>query len=137
MTKKTQRQNPDSPKAIGIGGIFFYSKHPEQTRQWYAKNLGIELNAWGGASFNSSEEEEAGENHSIEWKPFPDGDSYFQPSEKPFMINYRVQHIEALLVQLRANGVQILDEIKHYEGIGKFLHIMDEEGNKLELWEAE
>lgn len=132
-----QEENNIQPRVIGIGGIFFYAQQPEHISAWYAKNLGIDLNPWGGASFHSRDLNEKEKVQSLEWKPFTEGDSYFEPSNKPFMINYRVEQIEALVAQLHENGVKILDEITHYEGIGKFVHIMDEEGNKLELWESE
>jgi len=70
----------------------------------------------------------------VQWKPFKKGDSYFEPSKKEFMINYQVQNIEALVVKLKENGVTILDSIATYD-YGKFVHIMDADGNKIELWE--
>lgn len=66
--------------------------------------------------------------------PFKNGSSYFEPSKKEFMINYRVQNIEELVKNLRENGVNILDEIEASDH-GKFVHILDSDGNKLELWE--
>ena len=70
----------------------------------------------------------------LNWDAFPDSTSTFAPSEKQFMINYRVQNIEQLVNNLEANGVVIVDELATYE-YGKFIHIMDPEGNKIELWE--
>ncbi len=70
----------------------------------------------------------------LQWSPFKSGNEYFAPSKKEFMINYRVQHIEALVNRLRENGVTIVDELATYD-YGKFIHIMDAEGNKIELWE--
>lgn len=58
-----------------------------------------------------------------------------EPSKADFMINYRVEDLETLLVELRKEGVQICDEVATYD-YGKFVHIMDPEGNKIELWEA-
>ena len=72
--------------------------------------------------------------NSLQWRPFERGDEYFSPSPKDFMINYRVQNIEGLVNKLKENGVTILDDIETYE-YGKFVHIMDAEGNKIELWE--
>lgn len=124
-----------TPKVTGIGGIFFYADNLKETKDWYAKNLGIEINDWGFTSFESRDIDRPDETTSLQWKPFKKGDEYFSPSQKDFMINYRVQNMEGLVNQLKENGVTILDEIATYEGIGKFVHIMDAEGNKIELWE--
>jgi predicted enzyme related to lactoylglutathione lyase len=123
-----------TPKVTGIGGIFFFSDNPQETREWYTKNLGIEMNAWGSASFESRDINKPDEINSFQWSPFKKGDEYFSPSKKEFMINYRVQNIEGLVKKLRENGVTIVDEIVTYD-YGKFVHIMDTEGNKIELWE--
>ena len=122
-----------TPKVTGIGGIFFFSDNPQETREWYAKNLGFEVNEWG-ATFESRKSNKPDEIESIQWSPFKKGDEYFTPSKKDFMINYRVQHIEELVKKLKENGVTVLDSITTYD-YGKFVHIMDDEGNKIELWE--
>ncbi|PXY44311.1 VOC family protein [Flavobacterium hydrophilum] len=122
------------PKVTGIGGIFFFSDNPKDTKDWYAKNLGFEISEWGTSSFESRNILKPDEVESLQWSPFQRGDEYFSPSKKDFMINYRVQNIEGLLTQLKENGVTILDDIVTYD-YGKFVHIMDAEGNKLELWE--
>jgi len=121
------------PKVTGIGGIFFFSDNPKENREWYAKNLGFEINDWG-ATFESRNLNKPDEIESLQWTPFKKGSEYFAPSKKEFMINYRVQNIEELVDKLKENGVTILDNIEHYE-YGKFVHIMDVEGNKIELWE--
>lgn len=126
--------NDTIPKVTGIGGIFFFSDHPKETKDWYAKNLGVEINAWGAVSFDSRNIDNPDEVESLQWSPFKKGDEYFSPSKKEFMINYRVQNLEALLEKLKENGVTILDEMATYD-YGKFIHIMDAEGNKIELWE--
>jgi predicted enzyme related to lactoylglutathione lyase len=123
-----------TPKVTGIGGIFFSSENLPETKAWYAKNLGIEINDWGSASFESRLLDKPEEVTSLQWKPFKKGDEYFAPSKKEFMINYQVQNMEGLVDKLRKNGVTILDEIASYD-FGKFIHIMDAEGNKIELWE--
>jgi predicted enzyme related to lactoylglutathione lyase len=137
--KKTQTDSSTSPidttpKVTGIGGIFFISDNPKETKEWYTKNLGIEINAWGSSSFESRNIKRPEEINSLQWKPFKKGDDYFLPSQKDFMINYQVQNIEGLVNKLKENGVTILDSIATYE-YGKFVHIMDAEGNKIELWE--
>ena len=123
-----------TPKVTGIGGIFFYSENPQVTKEWYTKNLGLEINEWGSSSFESRDINNPDEINSLQWSPFKKGDEYFSPSKKEFMINYRVQNIEGLLTKLKENGVTILDSIATYD-YGKFVHIMDTEGNKIELWE--
>ena len=121
------------PKVTGIGGIFFFSKNPQKTRDWYAGNLGLASNQWG-SSFEFRNANRPDEINYLQWSPFVDGSKYFAPSEKEFMINYRVQNIDALVRKLKKNGVTVLNEIESYE-YGKFVHIMDADGNKLELWE--
>ncbi|NEM98653.1 VOC family protein [Pontibacter burrus] len=130
-----KNQNADTtPKVTGIGGIFFYSGDPQETREWYAKNLGLEMNDWGTSSFESRNVNNPDEIDTLQWCPFKEGDKYFAPSKKDFMINYRVQNIEGLVAKLKANGVTILDDIATFD-YGKFVHIMDAQGNKIELWE--
>ena len=137
--KKNQTDNSaspvdTSPKVTGIGGIFFYSENPQLTKEWYTKNLGFEINEWGSSSFESRDIDKPEKINSLQWSPFKKGDEYFSPSKKEFMINYRVQNIEGLVNKLKENGVTILDSIATYD-YGKFVHIMDAEGNKIELWE--
>ncbi|QRX64758.1 VOC family protein [Dysgonomonadaceae bacterium zrk40] len=123
----------NKPRVTGIGGIFFFSEDPEKIKEWYRDNLGMEVNEWGSSiEFRNARQPE--EINYLQWSPFEKGSDYFAPSRKEFMINYRVEHLEELLVKLRQNGVTILDEVEKYE-YGKFVHIMDAEGNKIELWE--
>ena len=133
-TTKTPSISDSTPKVTGIGGIFFFADNLEATKEWYTKNLGLEINDWGSSGFefrNVNKPEEVG---SLQWTPFKKESDYFAPSKKDFMINYRVQNIEGLLSKFKENGVTILDEIATYD-FGKFVHIMDAEGNKIELWE--
>ena len=125
--------NDTTPKVTGIGGIFFRSKNPKETREWYGKNLGLAIDDYGSA-FEYRNANRPDEVNYLRWSPFEEGTDYFKPSEKEFMINYRVQNIEGLVKKLRINGVTIVDEIEKFE-YGKFVHIMDPEGNKIELWE--
>ena len=125
--------NDETPKVTGIGGIFFRSKNPKEMNEWYGKNLGLAIDDYGSAfEFRNANRPE--EINYLRWSPFDEGTDYFNPSEKGFMINYRVQNIEGLVERLRENGVTIVDEIVEYE-YGKFVHVMDPEGNKIELWE--
>ena len=135
MEDQKKQTDNTTPKVTGIGGIFFFSDNPKETKEWYAKNLGLEINEWGSSSFESRNVNRPDEINSLQWKPFKKGDEYFSPSKKDFMINYQVQNIEGLVNKLKENGVTILDDIAIYDGIGKFVHIMDAEGNKIELWE--
>lgn len=121
------------PKVTGIGGIFFFSDDPTKIKEWYSTNLGLETNEYG-STFESRNANRPDEINYLQWSVFKKGDKYFDPSKKEFMINYRVQNIEELVNKLRENGVTILDEIDSYE-YGKFIHILDPEGNKIELWE--
>lgn len=121
------------PKVTGIGGIFFFSDDPQKTRSWYHEQLGLEVNEWG-STFETRNAANPDEINYLQWTPFKTGSEYFQPSEKAFMINYRVQNIEGLVEKLKANGVEVLDDITSYD-YGKFVHIMDPDGNKIELWE--
>jgi len=131
--QKETIMNDITPKVTGIGGIFFRSKNPGKTREWYGKNLGLAINDYG-SSFEFRNANRPEEINYLQWSPFEEGTDYFAPSEKEFMINYRVQNIEGLVKKLRENGVNIVDEIEEFE-YGKFVHILDLEGNKIELWE--
>lgn len=125
--------NDTTPKVTGIGGIFFRSKNPKETREWYGKNLGLAIDDFGSPfEFRNANKPE--EINYLRWSPFEEETDYFAPSEKEFMINYRVQNIEGLVKKLRENSVTIVDDIEEFE-YGKFVHIMDLEGNKIELWE--
>jgi len=130
----TSPTNDTTPKVTGIGGVFFYSDNLEETKKWYIKNLGIEINDWGSSSFQSRNINRPDEINSLQWCPFKKESDHFAPSKKDFMINYTVQNIEGLVNKLKENGVTILDNIATYD-FGKFVHVIDAEGNKIELWE--
>ncbi|MBL4752051.1 MAG: VOC family protein [Flavobacteriales bacterium] len=120
-------------KVTGVGGIFFKCKDPEQMRNWYKANLGLVTNEYGALfEFRSTDEPE--DKGYLQWSPFEEKTKYFEPLKKEFMINYRVENIEALVDELKEAGVEIVDSIEAFE-YGKFVHIMDPEGNKIELWE--
>lgn len=132
--QKNQADSSTTPKVTGIGGIFFFSDDTKATKEWYAKNLGFDINEWGTVSFEYRDVNKPETIIPLQWSPFKKSSDYFAPSKKEFMINYRVQNIEGLVNKLKENGVTILDEIATYD-YGKFVHIMDAEGNKIELWE--
>lgn len=120
-------------KVTGIGGIFFKCKDPNQMNEWYKTHLGLNTTQYG-VSFEWRPLDEPNKKATTQWSAFSDTTKYFEPSTKEFMINYRVENLEQLMGELKAAGVTILDEIATYE-YGKFLHILDMEGNKVELWE--
>jgi len=122
-----------TPRVTGIGGIFFRAKSPDSLRNWYGEHLGIAVSPFGSPfEFRNANDPEK-VNYLI-WNPFPDSTNYFDPSDKEFMINYRVHNIEALVDQLRTSGALIVDTIAEYP-YGKFVHVLDPEGNNFELWE--
>ena len=125
--------NDNTPKITGIGGIFFRSADPQKTKEWYGQNLGLAIDDYG-SPFEFRNANRPDEINYLRWSPFDAEADYFQPSEKDFMINYRVQNIEGLVKKLREKGVTVLDEIETFD-YGKFVHILDPEGNKIELWE--
>ena len=121
-------------KVSGIGGIFFKCKDPKKMRAWYEKNLGLKTNQYGSV-FEWYQGADSTKKGFTQWSPFNEKTKYFEPSTKDFMINYRVENMDALLTQLRKDSVTITDTVETAE-YGKFVHIMDIEGNKIELWEA-
>jgi len=121
-------------RVTGIGGIFFTSKNPAELRDWYKQNLGMDTNEYG-CNFEWRENDDPEKIGSTVWSPFKEGTSYFQPSTREFMINFRVEHLDELLIELEAVGVKLLKPVESYD-YGRFAHIMDPDGNKLELWEA-
>ncbi|KAA3648907.1 MAG: VOC family protein [Bacteroidetes bacterium] len=120
-------------KVTGIGGIFFKTPNPEKMKAWYAKNLGLITNEYGSV-FEFRKADKPNEKAYLNWSPMSKDSTYFDPSEKEFMINYRVENIEELVKELKKDGITVLDEIEEYE-YGKFVHILDPDHNKIELWE--
>ena len=123
-------------KVTGIGGIFFKCKDPKAMNEWYKTHLGFNTTPYG-TSFEwlDADPETGGTKKGLtQWNPFADTTKYFEPSTKDFMINYRVENLEALVEELRKENITIVDKIETYE-YGKFVHILDVEGNKIQLWE--
>ncbi|HEY6901498.1 MAG TPA: VOC family protein [Puia sp.] len=120
-------------RVTGIGGIFIKCSDPGKMNEWYKTHLGFDTTQYG-TKFDWREEADQTKKGYTLWSPFPDKTKYFEPSSKEFMINYRVENIEALVEELKKEGVTVLDEIATYE-YGKFVHILDIEGNKIELFE--
>jgi len=121
-------------RVTGIGGIFFKSENPEKLRAWYRKHLGIESETWGAVFFWKNEDDKAEDKPYTAWSAFKEDTQYLNPSTKPFMINYRVENLKELLIELEKEGVEILPE-KDSSEYGDFAWIMDLEGNKIELWQ--
>lgn len=120
-------------KVVDIGGIFFKSQDPEVLGQWYRERLGIDVQAWGGAAFLHGRRDRPGVGYTV-WSPFPHDSRYFEPSDKPFMVNLRVDDLETMLAQLRSAGARVLDRREDGDN-GKFGYVVDPEGTLIELWE--
>jgi predicted enzyme related to lactoylglutathione lyase len=120
-------------RVTGIGGIFFKCKDPKALREWYQTHLGLNTNQYGSV-FEWYQGADSTKKGFLQWSPFKETTKYFEPSTKEFMINYRVQNLDLLLVELKKEGVTITDTVQNYD-YGKFVHILDLEGNKIELWE--
>jgi predicted enzyme related to lactoylglutathione lyase len=120
-------------RVTGIGGIFFKCKDPRQMKEWYKTHLGLNTNQYGTV-FEWRQATDSTKKGFTQWSPFRDSTHYFEPSAKDFMINYRVADLDGLVEELKKEGVTILDTIESYE-YGKFVHILDAEQNKVELWE--
>jgi predicted enzyme related to lactoylglutathione lyase len=127
------KEQNDMKRVTAIGGIFFKSNDPEKMREWYKTHLGFEVSPYG-TRFNWQQTDNPEKEGYTLWSPFAEDTQYFAPSSKDFMINFRVDDLEALVTALKEEGVTVLDDIEAYD-YGKFVHILDLEGNKLELWE--
>src|SRR5271156_3698383 len=132
ITKQSDHQTK-MKKVTGIGGIFFKCKDPKAINEWYKTHLGFETSAYG-TSFAWREIDDSTKKGVTQWNPFSEKTKYFEPSTKDFMINYRVENLKALVEELRKENVTIVDKIETYD-YGKFIHILDIEGNKIQLWE--
>jgi predicted enzyme related to lactoylglutathione lyase len=124
---------PSKPRITGIGGIFFKAKDPTKLRAWYAEHFGMQMQQFGTV-FEWHQGIDSTKKGFTVWTPFKETTKYFQPSEKDFMINYRVEHLGDLLTQLKASNITPDDTIER-TSYGDFVHLMDPEGNKIELWE--
>ena len=118
-------------KVTGLGGFFFKTKDPAALKKWYGEHLGLPVDDYGCTFWWKDQE---GNDCSTQWSPFKEDTKYFTPSEKQFMMNFRVENLEELLKELKASGVTVVGDIEEYE-YGKFGWILDPEGNKIELWE--
>lgn len=121
----------DIKRVTGIGGMFFKSQDPDRQKAWYKKHLGIPTDQYGWTFWWWDED---GNKCSTQWSPMDEKTTYFEPSEKQFMFNFRVADLEALLELLKKEGVTVVGKIQSFS-YGKFGWILDPEGNKIELWE--
>jgi predicted enzyme related to lactoylglutathione lyase len=121
---------------LGVGGIFFKAEDPEKLAAWYKDHLGLAVEDYGGVTFRESQNESDSPKRQayLVWSPFPSDTTYFAPSSKPFMINFRVANLDELLAELRSKGVAV-DEKTEKSEFGYFGWAMDPEGNRIELWE--
>jgi len=118
-------------RVTGLGGFFFKTEDPKAIKAWYSKHLGLNTDEYGCTFWWNDEN---GTKCSTQWSPFKEDTTYFAPSEKQFMMNFRVADLVGLLATLKKEGVTIVGDMEEYE-YGKFGWILDAEGNKIELWE--
>jgi predicted enzyme related to lactoylglutathione lyase len=121
-------------RVTGIGGVFFKANDPKALGDWYKQHLGIDVQPWGGASFDWTDSSGAPTGGTTAWLVTSSKSEQFAPSTAPFMVNYRVANLRALLDALRAEGCTVLEKIDESE-YGIFGWVMDPEGNKVELWQ--
>lgn len=107
------------PRVTGIGGIFFKARDPDALRAWYRRHLGLDVQTWGGTIFPWTSEPEPGREGATVWSIFPASSTYFAPSEAPFMVNYRVIDLAAVLAELKSEGVTVDPKVEESE-FGKF-----------------
>lgn len=120
-------------RIVGIGGVFFKAPNTIETKEWYTNYLGMKSDQWG-ASFISKKFSKESETAYLQWSAFPEDSEYFGANAQQFMINYRVEYIEELVENLRKSSVKICKEIETFD-YGKFAHIEDLNGQRIELWE--
>ena len=121
-------------KITGIGGVFFKSAGKgSELSAWYEKNLGLKLESWGGAILNWADDKKDDGGMTV-WSTADHDTKWFGPSDASFMINYRVDDLDEMIAQLKANGIDLIKG-PDTDFNGKFAWIMDPDGNKVELWE--
>src|SRR6476661_7460241 len=135
LTSNTTNKGKEIKRVTGIGGIFFKCRDPKMVREWFKDHLGLNTNQYG-AVFEWRQGADTTKKGFTQWSPFSETTKYFAPSTKEFMINYRVDNLEALVAQLKKENVVLTDTIQTFE-YGKFVHILDVENNKIELWEPD
>jgi predicted enzyme related to lactoylglutathione lyase len=124
--------NAPGPRVLGLGGLFFKSADPEAAHKWYATVLGIKIEPWGIVFTPEAAAEHPGA--ATVFSAFKVDTDYFAPSDKEFMFNLMVDDLDAMIARCAEHGVQPVKTFPE-EANGKFAHIMDPEGRKIELWE--
>jgi catechol 2,3-dioxygenase-like lactoylglutathione lyase family enzyme len=133
QSPQPEKSKPPVGRILGIGGVFFKSANRDQMREWYSKHLGL-ADKGGGAMLPWREHDDPQKEHVTVWTVFPNSTDYFDPSHAPFMVNYIVDDLDALLDRLKHEGVKI-DAKRMNESYGRFAWIYDLDGNKIELWQ--
>ena len=128
-----QSSPPAVGRVTGIGGVFFKCKDPKKVKQWYKAHLGLNTDQYG-TTFEWRQAADSTRKGFTQWSAFSEKTKYFDPSTRDFMINYRVENLNALLQDFKRDSVTVTDTVESYS-YGRFVHIMDIEGNKIELWE--
>lgn len=121
-------------RVTGIGGIFFKAKDAQTLAAWYKRHLGIDVQSWGGASFDWVDAEGKPAGGTTAWMIDKQESNHFAPSSAPFMVNYRVDDLHSLLKALKEEGCNVLEKVDDSD-YGKFGWVIDPEGNKVELWQ--
>lgn len=116
-------------RVVGIGGIFIKARDPEALRAWYKRHLGIDVQDWGGTAFPWNRPDGM-----TAWSILPEASEAFAPSQAPFMVNYVVEDLHAVLEALRSEGCDVDAKVEASE-FGSFGWVMDPEGNRIELWQ--
>jgi predicted enzyme related to lactoylglutathione lyase len=120
-------------RVTGVGGVLLRTKDPKALAAWYEKHLKIKLELHGGAVFRWADEVPKGTGTTA-WGTFAEDTTYFGPRKQPYMINYRVDDLDALVAELSAAGVTVDPERQSYD-FGHFAWIVDLDGNRVELWQ--
>lgn len=118
----------------GIGGVFFRARDPEALAAWYRDRLGVPVQSWHGAQFHFADDRSPREHGYAVWAVFPAGTKHFGPGPQTFMVNFRVDDLDALLASLRAEGCEVSEKVNADEN-GRFGWAVDPEGNRIELWQ--
>ncbi|PMQ07953.1 VOC family protein [Janthinobacterium sp. AD80] len=121
-------------RVTGIGGIFFHAHDPAALRAWYQRHLGLDVQPWGGAAFTWADADGKPTGGTTIWSVSAPDSEQFAPGKAAFMVNYRVDNLDALLQALRDEGCNVLDKAPDSE-YGQFGWVIDPEGNKVELWQ--
>mgnify|MGYP000945242493 CR=1 FL=1 len=120
------------PTVLGLGGLFFTSADPAACRDWYGRVLGIPVEPWGIVFRPDAAAAHPGA--ATVFAPFAADTRYFEPSHAPFMVNLMVDDLDGMLARCADEGVEPLGAILD-EANGRFAHILDLEGRKIELWQ--